>query len=145
MRIWRNGEKADVVQKIIEYNFKILGKHLSHNMLSLSTTERELLTSDYLSKGLRVYDTDLNRWYIYNGTKWVEWLQEYVKTISIDDWVDGKITIPYSTHFRENPIVQLFISDGKAYSPVFGGVEIDANYNVILSTDMPFAGKVVVK
>lgn len=145
MRMWKNGEKAEIVQKIIEYNFKLLGKHLSQNMLSLSTTERELLSSDYLSKGLRVYDTDLNKWFMYNGVKWVEWYQEYVKDILIGDWNNGKITIPYSVHLRENPIVQLYISNDNILSPVLGGVDIDADYNVILSTDLSFDGKVVIK
>lgn len=145
MRMWRNGEKAEIIQAIIEYNFKLLGKHLPHNMLSLPTTERELLSSDYLSKGLRIFDTDLNQWFEYNGSKWVEWEQEYVRDISMSDWDNGKITISYSTHLMRNPIVQLFILNNNSYSSVVGGVDIDDNWNVTLTTDLAFNGKVVIK
>ena len=114
-------------------------------MLSLPTTERELLSSDYLSKGVRIFDTDLNQWFEYNGSKWVEWAQEYVRDILISDWDNGKITISYSTHLMRNPIVQLFILNNNSYSSVVGGVDIDDNWNVTLTTDLAFNGKVVIK
>ena len=73
LKTWRNGEKSEVIKKIIEDNFKILGKNLSHNMLSLSSVERNSLASDYLCDGLIVFDTTLKKWMQYSGGLWNEY------------------------------------------------------------------------
>lgn len=150
LKTWRNGAKAGVIQKIIEDNFKILGRHLSQNVLCLSTAERETLGSEYLTQGLKVYDTTQKKWFSYNGVGWDEepWGEgssEYVMEIQASDWAFGAITIPYTTHSKRTPNVQLFIKNGDAFSAVIGGVKIDAEYNITLSTDMPFEGRVVIK
>lgn len=145
LRTWRNGEEAEVVQKIIEYNFKLLGRYLSSNMLCLSSSERKALNSDYLREGLIIYDTTENTWYKYVSGAWKKSPTEYSQAITETDWVNKEITIGFPTHLITNPIVQLFIKDGNSYSPVIGGVSIDNSFNITLSTDMPFNGKVVVK
>lgn len=152
LKTWRNGEKADVVQKIIENNFKVLGRYLSRNMLCLSTTERELLSSDYLSDGLIVFDTTLESWMQYNKGIWVEVfigvdveVNNYIKIIKTEDWIDNKIYIPLSDHHVKNPTVQLFMLYGETYSPVIGGIYIENEHDIVLKSDMPFKGKVVIK
>ena len=145
LRTWRNGEGAEVVQKIIEYNFRVLGRYLSSSMLCMSSSERKVLSGDYLREGLLIYDTTENVWYKYTSGFWKKCPTIYSLDISKADWSDNTITINFSTHLIPNPIVQLFIKDGNTYSPVIGGVMVDSNYNVILSTDLPFDGKVVVK
>ncbi len=145
LRTWRNGEEAEVVQKIIEYNFKLLGRYLSGNMLCLSSSERKTLSSDYLREGLIIYDTTENAWYKYVSGTWKKSPTEYNLTITETDWVNNEITISFPTHLITNPIVQLFIKDGNSYSPVIGGVSVDNSFNITLSSDMPFDGKVVVK
>lgn len=150
LKTWRNGEKAGVIQKIIENNFKILGRHLSQNVLCLSTAERETLSSEYLTQGLKVYDTTKKRWFSYNGVGWDEenWGEgssEYTMDIQTSDWSAGAIIIPYTKHLKRNPNVQLFMKNEDVYLAVMGGVEIDADYNITLSTDMPFEGRVVIK
>ena len=72
-------------------------------------------------------------------------LKKYTQDIAINDWIDSAIDIPFSKHGIENPTVQLFIEDGGSFSPVLGGVKIDSEYNITLSTDLPFDGRVVVK
>lgn len=148
MQTWRNGEKSQVVKKIIDQNFNIVSRHLPHNVLSLSKVERELLGSDYLSEGLRVFDTTEEQWYKYEKNKWVKSPLKsvvYTQTFSTTDWKDNKISIDFSTHLVTNPIVQVFINDGNSFSPIIGGVEVDENFNIILDTDLAFDGKVVVK
>lgn len=160
LKTWRNGEKAGVIQKIIENNFKILGRHLSQNILCLSTTEREALGSDYLSKGLRVYDTTLDKWFVYNGIDWEEAEKAYVFKFTTDDWhfldipdiqmTQYGIIIPYSTHLRENPTVEVYLKSGtesnsRVYDFVVDGYEINEDYKVYLWSDMPYEGKVVIK
>lgn len=146
LKTWRNGEKAEIVQKIIENNFKILGKHLSHNILCLSTDEREVLSSDYLREGIIVFDTDINSWMQYKNGIWIDAdLNKYVKIIKTEDWIENKIYIPISDHHVKNPTVQLFILDGESYSTVIGGIHIENEHDVLLTSDMPFEGKVVIK
>lgn len=145
LKTWRNGEEAEVVQKIIEYNFRLLGRHLPSGMLCLSSSERKVLSSDYLREGLLVYDTTENAWYKYSSGFWGKCPTEYNRTISKTDWTNNEITINCATHLISNPTVQLFIRDGNSYSPVIGGIEVNNNYDIILSTDLPFDGKVVVK
>ena len=145
LKTWRNGDSAEVVQKIIEYNFKLLGRYLSSNMFCLSSSERKTLSSDYLREGLIIYDTTENTWYKYVSGAWKKSPIEYNLTITETDWVNNEITINFPTHLITNPIVQLFIKDDNSYTPVIGGVSVDNSFNITLSTDMPFNGKVVVK
>ena len=72
-------------------------------------------------------------------------LNKYTQNINADSWVDNIIYIPFSKHEVENPIVQLFIENEGSFESVLGGVKIDSDYNVTLSTDLPFSGKVVIK
>lgn len=148
MRMWRNGEKAEVVQKIIEYDFQLLKRHLSNNILALPTTERKTLSSDYLCEGLIVYDTTLNKWFIYKNNNWQEYNinnKIYVQNFTINNWSGNKISIPYSTHLISSPVVGLYMLSNNTYLPVIGGVSIDENYNVILTTDLTFDGRVIIK
>lgn len=147
MKTWSNGERAEVVKKIIEDNFKIVSKHLSHNILSLTSDERIVLTEDYLSDGLIVFDTTLKRWLQYHNGNWIPYGlgNGFEITVSKSDWNNGKITIPYETHLISSPIVQMYLLDNLKYLLVFGGVDIDESFNVTLKTDLPFDGKVVIK
>ncbi len=70
---------------------------------------------------------------------------KYTRDISKDEWVDNTISIPHSKHGIETPFVQMFIKDNGSFDIVLGGVKIDSEYNVTLSTDLPFDGKVVIK
>ena len=72
-------------------------------------------------------------------------LEKHTQDINIADWIDNSIFIPFSKHNIENPTVQLFVKDEGSFLPVLGGVNIDSEYNVTLSTDLPFSGKVVIK
>lgn len=72
-------------------------------------------------------------------------LKKYTQDINVDDWIDNSIVIPFSKHSVENPTVQLFAENNGSFDPVLGGVKIDSEYNVALSTDLPFDGRVVIK
>ena len=72
-------------------------------------------------------------------------LKKYTQDINADDWMDKNISIPFSKHGIENPTVQLFIKNGDSFDSVLGCVKIDSEYNVVLSTDLPFSGRVVLK
>lgn len=152
LKTWRNGEEGDILKAIIEHNFKILGKYLPYHILCISSENRNLLTSDYLSENLIVFDTTKNEWLQYKNGKWIAFDfgnlgLHYIKIFSKKDWsAQNEISIPFHLHKRENPVVQLYLRQGSFYcSDVFGGVYIDDNYNITLSTDLPFDGKVVIK
>lgn len=147
LKTWNNGEKGEVVQKIIDNNFRTVGRYLTKNILCLSTSERNTLTSDYISNGLIVYDTDLEQWFEYKNNRWeIKPITEvYSKDITVNDWVENKIYIPYLEHLKTDPIVQLLILEDGLYYPVYGGVEIDMAYDITLSTDTLFNGRIVIK
>ena len=155
IKTWRNRAKAEDVQRVINHNFNVVAKYLSKNIRSLSTQERNMLSSGYISENLLVFDTDEERWYKYSNNSWVETFIDsggggegvvaYSKNISVDSWINNSITISFDKHRIKNPVVQLSMAIDNSFVPVLGGVKIDSNYNVILSTDSPFAGKVVIK
>lgn len=154
IKTWRNGSSGGEVKKIIDYNFNVVSKYLSKDIRALSTVERSLLSSDYLGENTLVFDTDEERWYKYSNGAWVETsigsggnvnFNVYTQTISINDWINSSISIPFSQHGVESPIVQLLMESEGSFIPALGGVEIDSNYNVTLSTDLLFNGKVVIK
>ena len=72
-------------------------------------------------------------------------LKKYMQDISIDDWAGNSISILFSKHGIENPTVQLLIEDNGSFDAVLGGVKVDSEYNITLSTDLPFNGRVVIK
>lgn len=153
IKTWRNGAKGGEVKNIIDYNFNIVSKYLSKDIRALSTQERKLLSSDYLTENTLVFDTDEEQWYKYSNGSWEETFLNggksdgviYTKDISTNDWVDNSMTISFDQHGVKNPVIQLHIKNGNLFVPVIGGVEIDSKDNVILSTDLPFDGKVVIK
>lgn len=148
LKTWRNGALGGEVKQIIDYNFNLLSKYLSKDVKALSTEERNLLPSDYLTENTLVFDTDEVQWYKYSNGHWVETSVGsgvYTQDISVGDWKDNTISVLFDQHGLANPVVQLFIKDGNCFIPVLGGVEIDSAYNITLSTDLPFDGKVVIK
>ena len=150
LRMWRNGESGEIVQAIIEHNFKILGKNLQNHILALSTTERNTMHSDYLKEGLIVYDIDFKKWFQYQSGVWVRFplgSSSYTQLINSTDWNENnEITIKYSMFEIENPIVTLYyLNSDYIYEEVAGGVYIKDDYTIILKSDLPFNGKVVVR
>lgn len=148
IKTWSNGESGAVVRKIIEDNFKFATKHLNKTMLSLSTEERLTLNYDYLSDGLLVYDTTKNAYfkYIAKSKSWEKQANNcFVYNFTVSKWKDNAISIPFEEHTIPNPNVQVFILNSNNYEPVFGGFQIDNEFNIILLSDLPFDGKVVVK
>ena len=148
IKTWRNGAKGSEVKSVIDYNFNMVSRYLSKDIKALSTQERNLLSPDYLSENTLVFDTDVERWYKYSNGSWVAISVDnsaFIQSISIDDWTDNTINILFNQHGIENPVVQLFMGNEDSYTPVLGGVKIDSEYNIVLSTDLPFDGKVVIK
>lgn len=145
MKTWINGAKGGEVRKVIETNFNTLFRHLSSNVLTLTTQERNLLGETYTRPGLRVYDITLDKWFKYSNGAWVECPSDYTYEFTKSDWSDGNIVLRADIHHIKNPVVELYMSNNDEYIPVIGGVSVDTKYNITLSTDMPFSGKVVVK
>ena len=144
-----NREKSKSIREKINQNFDVVLQNISNNVLALPTNKRELLAESYLSTGLIVYDTTAKKWFEYTVSGWSEWYPKgrlVSMSLSNDSWTNGMISIPYSFHKIEDPIVQLYIlTSENTYDTVLGGVSIDSSYNIILSSDIPFKGKVVIK
>ena len=147
LKRWKNGAKGKDVKDTIDYNFDVVSKYLTKDVRALSTMERNALSSEYLSVNTLVFDTDEERWYKYSGSSWIEidGGTTFKQRIYAEDWINNTITILFEEHGIEKPVVQLYIKDEDIYIPVLGGIRIDSEYNVTLSTDLPFDGKVVIK
>lgn len=146
IRTWRNGASGGEVKSIIDYNFNVVSKYLSKDIKTLSTQERNLLSSDYLSENVLVFDTDEEQWYKYSNGSWVKtFVDIYTQDISVNDWIDNNINILFTQHGIKNPTIQLSMKNGDSFTPVLGGVEINSKYDITLSTDLPFDGRVVIK
>lgn len=159
LKMWNNGDTGEIAQAIIESNFKILGRYLSKNVLALSSQERKALSSDYLSEKLIVFDTDEKKWFEYINGKWeVSQInnssninvndsenKSYVLDFSSADWNNNVIYIPYSNHLISNPTASLYFFIDGAYELVLGGVQVDSDYNITISSDGAYDGKVVIK
>ena len=148
IKFWRNGASGAEVKKIIDHNFNIVSKYLSKDIKALSTRERNLLSSDYLNENTLVFDTDEEQWYKYSNGNWIKTPVDdsaYVQHIYKNSWTNNYIEILFAQHGVKNPLVQLFIEMDGSFIPVLGGVIIDSEYNITLSTDLPFDGKVVIK
>lgn len=69
----------------------------------------------------------------------------YTKIFTSSHWSNGEISIPYSEHGIENPVsVSLYIGNTNNYDAVFGGYRINVN-TIILQSDIPYDGKVVIE
>ena len=149
METWVNGERASIVKNIIDRNFAMIDNHICNSVLALTTPQRNILSSRYLKSGLIVFDTDMQQWLKYQDGEWVEHIfpyTGYVKKFKTTDWDSNKsIYIPFSEHLTPNPAAHIYIFYNNTYVPAEGGLHIDNNYNITLSTDLLFGGKVVVK
>ena len=147
LKTWINGAKGVVVKSVIDQNFKLLGRYLSMQMLTLKTSERLTLGSDYLSEGLLVFDSDEEAWYRYLNGKWQKksFDTTYTKEFSDTDWANGRIVIDFKTHLVSNPSVQIYMNSEGGDIPVVGGFIIDNDNNIIIESDMSFSGRVVIR
>lgn len=148
IKTWRNGASGGEVKNVIDYNFNIVSKYLSKNIKALSTQERNLMPPGYLSENTLVFDTDEEQWYKYSEGTWIKTSVDdniYTQSISISDWIDNSIKVLFDHHGIKSPIVQLFMKNENSFIPVIGGVDVDSEHNIILTTDLPFDGKVVIK
>ena len=151
METWRNGQKAREIKGIIDKNFTIIEGYFPNAILAISTEKRKILSEKYLRAGFIVFDTTDQKWITYNGSSWVDYefpYKGYNKNINSISWSSSKtIFIPFSEHHVPNPTIQLFIKNHLSgyYEEVLGGILIDDEYNITLSTDLPFDGKVVIK
>lgn len=150
IKTWKNRAKGGEVKSIIDHNFNVVSKYLSKEVRTLSTLERKMLSSGYLSENSLVYDTDEEQWYRYCNGSWTETdfgdgAVEYKRYIYVDSWINNTISILFEEHGIKKPIVQLYIKSEDIFIPVLGGIRVDSEYNVTLSTDLPFDGKVIIK
>lgn len=82
------------------------------------------------------------------------------RTISINNYIVSEFTaskwsfdndlkrytiiIPYTDYNKKYPRVELYIKNGYEYSPVYGGYLI-RNDGILLKSDVPYDGKVVIR
>lgn len=144
-KTWKNMDKASIVKGVIEDNFKTIWEQMPNNVKCVSTLQRLSMSTDHLSDGLIVYDTTQNKRYRYKNGAWEIYPESLTLEISVGDWVDGKISISHIDHKITSPTVNLFMSAGDDFCPVFGGVYINADGDITLKSDLAFNGKVVIK
>ena len=147
LKTWINGAKGKVVKSFIDQNLKLLGSYLPNLMLTLKTSQRLALSSDYLSEGLLVFDSDEEAWFCYLNGKWQKksFDTTYTKEFSDTEWANGQIVIEFKTHLVSNPSVQIYMNSEGEDIPVVGGFIIDDDNNIIIETDISFSGRVVIR
>ncbi len=72
-------------------------------------------------------------------------LYAFVKEFTISDWEDNKIHIRQGEHCVSAPTPSLFMLNNDLYEEVVGGIAIDSENAVIIQSDLPFAGKIIIK
>lgn len=147
MKMWENHDLAEVVYTVLENNFKEVGKYLPNNIKAVTTAERMSMSTTYLSDGLIVYDKTLKCWFKYISGKWSKYQFEgmrYERDIFSDEWVNKTINIPFDEHQISSPTVHIYYNDGTTLSEMYGFSNITTDYDVILTTDKEFSGKVVI-
>lgn len=66
------------------------------------------------------------------------------KPISVSDWSNGVIQIPFKEHNIKSPQVALFMSNEGTYEMVFGAITINSNNDIIIKSDLPFDGEIII-
>ena len=145
-----NGDKGHKIREALNNNFRYLDKYLKNYIMMLTSSQRKTISSDYLSGGMLSFDPDEQIWYQYNNGTWektslVGQSLSYSQDISSSDWIGNQIIINYETHLVSNPTVQIYMESNGRNIPVLGGYEIDEDNNIVLTTDMAYQGKVVIK
>lgn len=69
----------------------------------------------------------------------------FIKEFAVADWVDNTIQITYDEHCVSIPTPSLYRLNDGLYEEVVGGITIDSDKTVIIQSDLPFDGRVVVK
>ena len=147
---WKNGAQAKEVKSVIDSNFQYVAKDISRNIRAYTESQISNLTEK--AEGLIVFNTTTGKWLQNIGGNWVNYMfpvantdNAYSMSIGVATWENGNISIPFTAHGITNPCVKLYITHNGVYTEVLGGVVVDDIGNITLSTDMPFAGRVVVK
>lgn len=68
----------------------------------------------------------------------------YEKNFTMSDWRNGTYVIKVDEHNIPSPIAQVYILTANGYDEVLGGYYIDGR-DIVLQSDIPFDGKVVIK
>lgn len=71
-----NNDRARNIRELLNQNFENVARYIPNNFLSLSPTERENLTDDYKTHFKLVFDTDVQRTYMWSNVKrnWEQYL-----------------------------------------------------------------------
>ena len=144
MKMWKNLDKGETVFNIIKGNFTELFKFLPDNVKTITTEQRLTMPETYYSDGSIVFDKTLKRWLQYKNGKWIDYefdSSKYEQLLYLSDWHDGKIVIPYLIHGKKNPIAKVYYEGA---DEVYGCSTVTDDFDVVLSSDLPFDGKVVI-
>lgn len=143
----RNGEQADEIRAKINDNFEKISKNISSTNLSLSTEERLSISNEYLKDGLIVFDSSLDKWFKRVGNSWVlyEFSPVYKRKFSASEWGENNIlNIPYTMHGINIANVCVYMLYQNKYISCVTDVEISANNDVCIHSDLAFDGEVVI-
>lgn len=155
LKTWDNGARGEIVKGIIDQNFKLVGRNLSKNVLTLTESERRILPSEYLSEGVFSVDPNGN-WYRYKSGKWERFNLEKQEVISFsyDGWYFDSVykcwahPISYGGFAFDFPTVEVYMVTENGDIPVVGGymlTEGGVDGDIIILSDMPFNCKVVIR
>ena len=116
MDSWANGAKGSDVKSVIDKNFDVLDKRTKKINEDISNLSLSNIVRNFIASDW-VFNNDL-------------------KTYTF--------SIPYVDYNKESPCVDAYIKDGNGYSFVYGGCII-GEQGIILQSDIPYEGKVVIR
>ena len=71
-------------------------------------------------------------------------LATFAKDFKTSDWTNNEIRIPYDEHDISAPNPSLFMLHNNLYEEVIGGIVIDSNNMIIIQSDVPFDGRIII-
>ena len=72
-------------------------------------------------------------------------LATFKKNFLVADWTDNTIQISYDEHCVSSPTPSLFRLHDDCYEEIVGGITINLDETIVIQSDMPFDGKIIIK
>ena len=116
MDSWVNGAKGSDVKSVIDKNFDILDKRTKKINEDISNLKPSNIVRSFVAPD----------WAFNDG----------LKTYAL--------SIPYVDYNKESPCVDVYIKSDNGYSFVYGGCII-GEQEIVLQSDIPYEGKVVIR
>lgn len=141
-KTWNYGEKSEIVKKILDTNFLKLSKYFGNQVRALTSEEMYALPSEYKTNDLVVFNTTEKSWHIFYNGSWKR--MSLIIEFAEFDWFDGELIISSAECYNPHASIQTFLHNDEGDELVCVDVVVKNDGNVVIKSDIPFNGKVVI-